>query len=353
MKIIIDIGHPAHVHYFRNFISVMKFRGHEFLIVARDKEVTHELLKQYNIPYFSRGKGSKGLAGKLLYILKADFIIYKLARKFKPDLFVSFASTYAAHVASLCRKPHIALDDTEHAKLEIFLYTPFTDTILSPDCFIGSLGKKQIRIKSFAEFLYLHRNYYQFNGRLPQGLNLPDKKPFVLLRFIAWTASHDVGQKGIPYEEKVLLIKELKKRGYEIRISSEGDLPEEFLPYKLQTPSNKIHDVISAASLFIGESGTMSTEACILGTPAFFVNSLDAGVFREEVQRGLLFHLKTGEGAVNYILEKIDAPDFLEKHRLAVEKLHAEKIDFTAFLINFCENYPQNRQDILVSQTSS
>lgn len=353
MKIIIDIGHPAHVHYFRNFISIMKKKGHEFLIVARDKEVTHDLLNLYNIPYVSRGKGSNGLAGKILYILKADYIIYKLARKFKPDMFLSFASTYAAHVSALCRKPHIALDDTEHAKLEIFLYTPFTDTILSPDCFIGSLGKKQLRIRSFAEFLYLHKNYFKASSRYPEGLNIQDHKPFVLLRFIAWTASHDVGQKGLPYEQKLSLISELIKRGYEIRISSEGNLPPEFLPYQLKVASHKIHDVISSASLFIGESGTMSTEACILGTPAFFINSLDAGVFQEEVKRGLLFHLKSGDCAVNQILEKIDDPGFRERHREAVEKLHAEKIDFTAFLVDFCENYPKSKQDFLAKGITS
>ncbi len=347
MNILIDIGHPAHVHYFRNFIGIMEKKGHKFLIVARDKEVTHELLRRYGIPYVNRGKGSQGLIGKIFYILKADYIIYKLARKFKPDMLLSFASTYAAHVAFLTGKPHIALDDTEHAKLEIFLYTPFTDCILSPDCFIGSLGKKQIRVPSFAEFLYLHRNYYQYKGIRPEGLNITGNKPFVLLRFIAWTASHDIGQKGLPYEEKVLLIEELKKRGYDIRISSEGELPKEFMSYKLSVPSDNIHDVISAATLFIGESGTMSTEACILGTPAFFINSLDAGVFREEVDRGLLFHLKSGNDAVKYILQKIDTPNFIEHHKIAVEKLHAEKVDFTKLLVEFFENYPSSKKNFL------
>jgi len=27
MKILIDIGHPAHVHYFRNFIKMMESNG--------------------------------------------------------------------------------------------------------------------------------------------------------------------------------------------------------------------------------------------------------------------------------------------------------------------------------------
>ncbi|MFW5804449.1 MAG: DUF354 domain-containing protein, partial [bacterium] len=35
MKILIDIGHPAHVHYFKNFITKMSQKGHSFIVIAR------------------------------------------------------------------------------------------------------------------------------------------------------------------------------------------------------------------------------------------------------------------------------------------------------------------------------
>jgi len=82
MRILIDIGHPAHVHYFRNFIKIMQLKGHEFLISSRDKEVSHILLEKYGIPYFNRGKGSKSLPGKLVYLIKADFLLLKESLKF-------------------------------------------------------------------------------------------------------------------------------------------------------------------------------------------------------------------------------------------------------------------------------
>ena len=50
MKILIDINHPAHVHYFKNFIKIMEQKGHKFLIISRDKEIEHYLLKKNNIP---------------------------------------------------------------------------------------------------------------------------------------------------------------------------------------------------------------------------------------------------------------------------------------------------------------
>jgi predicted glycosyltransferase len=346
LKILIDIGHPAHVHYFRNFIFEMQQKGHSFLITARDKEVTHDLLNRYAIPYINRGKGGKGLVGKLLYILKADWFIYRQARKFKPDLFLSFASTYAAHAAFLSGKPHIALDDTEHAKFELMLYTPFTKVILSPACFIGSLGEKQIRIPSFVEFLYLHRKRFTPNQDIRFELGMKPDQKLVLLRFISWSASHDIGQKGIPDSEKIKLVGKFRDLGYAVKISAEGALLPELEPYRLNTASHRIHDVLAEADLFIGESGTMSTEACVLGTPAFFINSLDAGVFREEVQRGLLWHFTSGFDVTNAILSCIHETDFELKHRMAVQKLHAEKIDFTGLLLWFIETFPASIREL-------
>ena len=69
MKIFIDIGHPAHVHYFRYTINKLKNDGHNIFITARRKDVTHQLLDNYNIPYTSRGIGSNSLIGKFFYLL--------------------------------------------------------------------------------------------------------------------------------------------------------------------------------------------------------------------------------------------------------------------------------------------
>ena len=161
MKIIIDIGHPGHVHYFKNAIKLLSNKGHDVLIVARDREFIFKLLDKYGFEYISRGKGSDSAFGKFTYMLKANTIIYKLAKKFKPDLFLSFSSPYAAQVSFLMRKPHIALNDSEHedAIYSIFTY-PFCSVILTPDSFLSSLGKKQIRFKNVVEGFYINEKYF-------------------------------------------------------------------------------------------------------------------------------------------------------------------------------------------------
>jgi predicted glycosyltransferase len=165
MKILIDIGHPAHVHYFRNLINTSKENGYEFVVVARDKEVSQELLRAYEIPFISRGKGASSRLGKFLYMIYANWIVWRIAIKEKPDLFLSVVSPYAAQVSCLVNKPHIALDDTEHATFARKFYLPFSRNVITPVCFTLDLGEKQIRINTIFEFFYLHPSRIVINNK--------------------------------------------------------------------------------------------------------------------------------------------------------------------------------------------
>ena len=51
MNILIDIGHPAHVHMFRCFAHEMIQRGHRVLFTCRDKEFELKLLTAEHLEY--------------------------------------------------------------------------------------------------------------------------------------------------------------------------------------------------------------------------------------------------------------------------------------------------------------
>lgn len=337
MKILIDIGHPAHVHYFKYLISHLKNTGDKILVIARDKEVSHKLLDAYNISYASRGKGKNSAIGKLLYLITADLKVYKLARKFKPDLFLSVASPYAAQVAWLMKKPHIAIDDTEAATTARKFYLPFSNQVITPDCFEKDLGKKHVRVNSFTELFYLHPNRYSPKP-VDKLLGLKNREKFVLLRFVSWNANHDIGQKGISLEIKNQLIEKLKILGFKILISSEGELPSQFKEYKIQIPPERMHDVLASASLFIGEGATMASECVMLGTPAIYVNSLTAGTLNEQSKHYGLISLRNGDELIQE-LDQLLNTDFTQKAKIYKEKMLREKIDFTLFLTDFIENF--------------
>ena len=125
----------------------------------------------------------------------------------------------------------------------------------------------------------------------------------MLLRFVSWSASHDVGQHGI--RNKIDLVKKLEKYG-RVFISSEETLPSELREYSLKLSPEKIHDVLYFAHLYLGEGGTMATEAALLGTPALFVSSLAGtmGNFIElEKKYGLMYSYKDPDRAVDHAIE--------------------------------------------------
>jgi len=343
MKILIDIGHPGHVHYFKNAIKYWQINGHKILITARDKSVIKDLLYIYKLPFINRGKGKDSKLGKLLYILRADSQILLKALKFKPDIFLSFSSPYAAQVAFLLRKPHIALNDTEHTdKMHSHFTYPFCSSILTPQSYQNNIGFKQIRFNNTVEGLYLHKNYFTPDSKVLGYLNLGNNNKYVILRFVSWHAHHDYGQSGINIETKRALIELLSKK-YKVLISSEGDLDEEFKKYQIKIPPEKMHDVLYYASIFIGESGTMASESSFLGTPSVYINSLPLMCYLKlEQEHGILKHFSSSIGVLEYVNSLLKQEDLKETVQEKASIMKSSFIDPTAFLVWFIENYPES-----------
>jgi len=342
MKILIDIGHPAHVHYFRNFIKIMEKKEHKFLITAREKEFTHYLLEKSGIDYVSRGKGSKSTIGKIFYLLKGDYSLFKFGLKFKPDLFLSFGSAYAAHASKILGVPHIAFDDTEHAKFEHLMYVPFTKCILTPDSFKKNFGEKHLRFAGSMDMAYLHPKYYRSNIQYLEELQLKSKTYF-LLRFVNWRASHDLRQSGFSAEGKKKLIKFLSQRG-ELIISSEGNLPDEFRKYLYKGDPFQMHTILQHATMFISESGSMATEAAVLGTPSIMVNSSAKyfGIFEYIGKFGNLFYFEDEHEAIIKIEQLLSTNNLREASNRNAREYIGHTINLTDFMVWFIENYPKS-----------
>lgn len=342
MKIIIDIGHPAHVHYFKFMIKNLKLNSHEFIITARNRAGVFSLLNSQNLNYFNRGKGANSLIGKFFYLVWADFYLLIKSLKFKPDIFLSFASPYCAHVSKMIGKPHIVFDDTEHAKLGHLSYQPYSEVIITPKCFYKDLGPKQIKFNGYIELFYLHKNRFIADKNIYSLLGIKENEKYIIVRFVSWNANHDVGYHGFSNSSKISIIKELSKY-IKVFISSESMLPIELQPYEIHIPVEQMHNALAFASLYLGEGGTMASESSILGTPAIYVNSLPLmGYLRDEKEIGLLYHFMDSNGVLDKALEIINSPKEIWTKKK--NELLKDKIDVTAFLIWFVENYPESKR---------
>ena len=172
------------------------------LITASEKEMAYHLLDLYGFPYVKIGNYGHSILRKLVNVPVLDLKMLRAVRAFRPDIFLGFGSIRAAHVAALLRKPYIALDDSEQAHLGQMLYVPFADAILTPKSFRKDLGKNHRRYDGYIELAYLHPRYFAPDPSVLKELGEEDGSPFVLLRFVAWQAVHDLAKSGFSEDDK-------------------------------------------------------------------------------------------------------------------------------------------------------
>lgn len=337
MKILVDINHPAHVHFFKNFIWQVQKKGYKVLITTINKDIALDLLDAYGFKYITLGNYQKSLLAKAISIPLSDFKLLKIALKFNPDILLGIASYKISHIGWLLKKKSYIFDDTEHSKAEIMLYKPFASKIFTPACFYKDLGNKQIRYNGYHELAYLHPNYFKPNLNVLKEIGLVKNSIFTLIRFVSWEASHDFGNKGLSLKNKILLVKELKKFG-RVFITSEKKLPPELEKYKITIDFTKIHQIMYYASLIFSESATMASEAAVMGTHAVFCDFIGRSYTDEEENRyGLVYNYKLNKesqtNSIQKAIELLKTPNLREFGQRKRKKLLSEKIDTTTFII--------------------
>lgn len=350
MNILIDIGHPAHVHVTKHFAHEMEKRGHQVLFTCRQKEFIIQLLEDEGFHYVSFGKKYTKTLKKLWGLVKFDYKMWRTSLKFKPDIYVSLGSMYAAQVSALMRKPHIAIEDT-YNKEQVRLYRPFTDLILTGSYEHPRMSQtKEFRMAGYNELAYLHPNRFTPDESVLKELGVEKGEKYVVIRFIAWNGTHDIGHAGVSFENKMKAVTEFSKFA-KVFISSEEKLPAELENYKLPTTPDRIHHVMAFASLVFGESGTMSEEAAMLGVPAIQIDSKGAYYTRHLQNDYQLMKLFTEEEndqlqAIELGVEILTDGDIFKKWHERRALMLRDKIDVTAFLVWLVEDYP-NSHDVI------
>lgn len=343
MKILFDVGHPAQVHFYKNAAKILQAHGHKVLFSARDKDVLLDLLDKYDLPYRTISLQRSGFVGLSIELSQRLKNLYRVAKEFGPELICGPGETVAI-IGKLLDIPVILFNDSEPVPINKFLTYPFVDVICTPTSFRDDLGHKHIKYPGFKELSYLHPNYFSANKSVLGELGLSEDEPFILLRFVSWRAWHDVGRHGL--HDKEYIAERLEKYG-KVFISSEAPLPSSLQRYQITISPEKLHDLLYYASLLFCDSQTMATEAALMGTPVVRCNSFvgkgDMGNFIElEKRYGLLHNYADADSALNEavgILEDVSSKELWQTRR---KKLLAEKIDVTAFMVWFIENYPES-----------
>lgn len=334
IKIIIDILHPAQVHFFRNFIREMERKNNEVIITARKKEMTLDLLDEYGFDYTAISEIQKSKRQLLYEFIRRSIKFNKIVKATKPDLLMGVMGPTISVIGKLNKIPSIVFYDTEVARITNSFSYPLASAVCTPSCYEGKVRGNHITYEGYHELAYLHPKRFKPRRNVLKEYGLKKNK-FFIIRFVSWKSSHDIGGYGL--KNKYALVKKLKEYG-EVFITSEQKLPKTLKKYELNISYKQIHSFLYYAKMLIGESATMATESAILGTPALYVSSSKRGYINElESKYGLVYNFSDQKPALSKVNELLHMKDLNKRWEEKRRKMLKDKIDVTKWMVDFVE----------------
>ncbi|MBL7924701.1 MAG: DUF354 domain-containing protein [Bacteroidia bacterium] len=350
-KYLFYLAHPAHFHLFRNCMRLLTDHGHTVLVTIKTKDVLSRLLQESGMDYINvaeqeRNDSRWGIARAFISRVLRH---WKIARRFKPDVFISTSAEFAPFAKLLGIKTISVFEDD----LDIFpmysnTFVRFLDHQLCPESCSAARWEhhpKTIKYRGNQELAYLRPAYFQPDYTKVKDLFSGNRLNF-FIRFAKLTAWHDENKTGITDKLALEIIRLLEPYG-RVHLSSERALPPELEKYKVNVKASDILHVLYFADLYLGDSQTMTAEAAVLGTPAVRFNDFVGKLgYLEELEHryGLTYGIPTGEAET--LLEKlnelIQTPDLKAAWKLKRDKLLRETIDPTRFFAWFFGNYPES-----------
>jgi predicted glycosyltransferase len=343
MRILIDIGHPAHVHLYRNFYHEMKKRGHELTVTVKEIPAAMKLMDVYGIPFISLGSKSDSIAGKAVRQLMYDLRMLKIVKRQGIETGVGSSITLA-HVSKLSSMKSVIFDDDDDEVEPLF--TGFghslADILVSPDVLKGKRGRKDtVFYPGYHELAYLHPDRFTPDPSVLADAGLKENEIFFVLRFNAFKAHHDGRASGLQPQQKTRLVKFLEKQG-RVLITNENETMPEFSKNRIKISPDRIHSLLFYSTMFIGDSQTMTSEAAVLGVPSLRCNTFAGRIsYLEEQEKkyGLTFAFRPDEFdlMMNKLSELVFNRGLKAEWQLKRREMLKDKKDVTAFMIELIE----------------
>ena len=136
MRYIFELNHPKHYYQFKYVMRILKERGHECLVLARDKDVLLNVLKEENVLYEIFGKHGKKMSEKILGTFSIIRNYKHIVARFKPDVIVSKASFYGCYTAKKCGCKSVIFPDSEVVKVTNKYVVPLATKVVTPSVWI-------------------------------------------------------------------------------------------------------------------------------------------------------------------------------------------------------------------------
>ncbi|MBN2396138.1 MAG: hypothetical protein JXC36_06730 [Candidatus Atribacteria bacterium] len=324
-------------------------KGFQVKILIKTKDVLENLLIEDGFEYTNilpeeRGRSKLAIAYSLQ---KRNLALLPILLSFKPNLIIGTDASIA-QMGKLLGIKRITITEDDYSVIKTLgdLAYPFTQTILCPEvCSVGKWNEKKIGYAGYMKLGYLHPNVFRPDNKIVEEYKL--KKDYVIIRLARLTAHHDFGIKGISYDFLEKLISVFERKSLQVLISSEASLDDKYKKYLLKINPNDIHQILAHASILICDSQSMSVEASMLGVPSLRFSSFAGriSVLEElEHQYGLTYGINPvhPECLISKLEELLAIDNLREEFQERKANMLKDKIDVSAFLVWFIENYPQS-----------
>ncbi len=349
MRYLFYFGHPAHFHLFKHTVAALKADGHEVDLFCKTKDLLEDLLRASGWAYTNilpqgKGEGRLALATDLL---ARNGRLLRHCLRHRPDLMAG-TSPEVAQVGRLLGIPSLVLNEDDVNVVPLFARAayPFCTAVVAPEqTDLGRWAGKGITYPGYQKLAYLHPNRFTPERSRAEHLFAGRERYFVL-RFVSLTAHHDVGIGGFTPEMARRVVRLLEPHGA-VWISAEGELGEDLARRKIRLNPLDIHHALSFATLFVGDSQSMTVESAMLGTPSVRFSDFAGRIsVLEELEHtyGLTVGIPTSEperlfGTIQRLLDHGDLQAAWAERR---DAMLADKIDLSAFLIWLMGTFPES-----------
>ena len=272
MKIWIDILTPKQVVFFEPLIKKLT-KNHELICTSRDYREATELAKIRKCNLKIVGKfGGANKDDKLFANISRMNSLFKIIKKFKPNLTLSFCSPDAARISFGLGIKHVAYTDSPHAEAVMKLTCPLIQKLLIPwiipkNEFVkfGIEPKNIVTYKSIDAALTIKRKSQKENLKFRK----PNKKRIIIRMEESQSAYVKKSDKINPIIKKIIEV----YSGENIIIL--GRYPEQIKELKkifgrhcqILGMSYDGKFLLENADVFVGSGGTMTAESALLGVP--------------------------------------------------------------------------------------
>tara|TARA_B100001250_G_C19788114_1_gene785115 strand:- start:688 stop:1722 length:1035 start_codon:yes stop_codon:yes gene_type:complete len=343
MRYLFYIVHPSKVHLFKDTINKLKDK-HTVDLLINSKDVLEDLIISEGWNYsnlFPYGRNNSSKPSLIKSALKFLLTIFKLEKYLfnnkRYDMFITDDSLVVN--GKMRGVPTYLFNDNDIKTIKaIKILFYFSDKIISPySTDLGKFNSKKIPFYGNKAVAHLHPKYFLPNPNIK-------KNKFCIIRLAKLNATHDIKSNNGITDNDLENIVNLIDNKFEIIILSERKIPNKYNDYLFKDNPHELMTFLYNAEFLISDSGTMATEAAILGVPNILINKLakDIGVHKELYDAGLQFYFDSYSDSFSTIKKFI----FDDKTKLHSKNNKMKYIDKCDDINKLMYNLFTNNEDV-------